>query len=174
MQKQRLLALVAAVAAILSVAVLSGACGGGDDDEITGVTVPTSTESPDATSEATEPVESPTPEGVTVDVAHGEWYVETSHDTVSAGTVTFNVANTGLIVHNFKVARTDLDPGTLPVDTNTFMVDETQVEVLASSSDLPSNAVEQVTVDLPPGNYVLFCNIAGHYEAGVYTGFTVK
>ncbi len=172
MRKQRFLALASVAVAILSLAAFGAACGGSDDEEISGITVPTSTESPDATSEPTEPAASPTPE--TVDVEHGEWYVHTSQDSVDAGTVDFNVTNTGLILHNFKVARTDLDPGALPVDSSTFMVDETQVDVLASSSDLAPNAAEQVIVDLPPGKYVLFCNIAGHYEAGVYTGFTVN
>lgn len=174
MQKQRLLALVGIIAAILSVAVLSGACGGGDDDEITGITVPTSTESPDATVQPTEPAATPTPEPVTVDALHGEWYLNLSQPSAPAGTVVFNAVNEGEILHNFRVTRTDLDPGALPVNADTFQVDEAQLDILASTGDMPPGAVEQLILDLPPGKYVLFCNIEGHYQAGVYNGFTVE
>jgi uncharacterized cupredoxin-like copper-binding protein len=165
------LAIAGVAAVMLSLAPFVAGCGSGDGN---GDAVPTATRWADVTPVSTEPGGDPTTEQVVVEVDHGEWYVDTSQDTVPAGTVTFNVINSGLILHNFKVARTDLDPAALPVDSSVFMVDETQVDVLAASSDLPGGGTEQVIVDLPPGNYVLFCNLAGHYEAGVFTGFTVE
>jgi uncharacterized cupredoxin-like copper-binding protein len=172
-RKMRWLALAGLAVAVLPLAVLVAACGS-DEGEVTGIVVPTATQLSDVTPDVTEPTGEATPVNETVDVAHGEWYVDTSQDTVDAGTVTFNVTNTGKILHNFKVARTDLDPGALPVDTSTSTVDETQLDILAASSDLAPGELQQVVVDLPPGHYVLFCNIASHYQAGVYTGFTVK
>jgi uncharacterized cupredoxin-like copper-binding protein len=174
-----LLALVSVAVAILCLTAFSAGCGGGDDDDITGITVPTSTDSPFATPVPAEPTlrptASPTPEPVTVvEARDGEWYLTLSQQTVPAGTVVFNILNEGTILHNFRLARTDLDPGALPVDPSTYKVDEAQLDVLAATSDMPPGAAEQVILDLPPGKYVAFCNIEGHYEAGDYSGLTVE
>jgi uncharacterized cupredoxin-like copper-binding protein len=122
---------------------------------------------------ATEPTDQNPAEGVTVDVPHWEWEMAASADSAPAGTVTFNAINEGTIPHNLRVAKTDLAPDALPVDEGTTMVDEEQLNVLASSRDLTVGEAEEVTVALEPGSYVLFCNVAGHYAAGLYAGFTV-
>jgi uncharacterized cupredoxin-like copper-binding protein len=31
-----------------------------------------------------------------------------------------------------------------------------------------------VTLDLTPGKYVFICNVAGHYQLGMHTAFTVE
>jgi uncharacterized cupredoxin-like copper-binding protein len=109
-----------------------------------------------------------------VDVPHGEWFFTPSVDTVPAGTVTFNARNDGVVPHNFRLVRTDLAPDALPVDTETSMVDEGQLEKLARSEDLAAGEVEQIVVDLEPGSYVMFCNIPTHYQVGLYAGLTVE
>ena len=109
-----------------------------------------------------------------VDVPHWEWEMHVSTDTAPAGIVTFNAINQGAIPHNLRLAKTDLAPDALPVDRSTFMVDEGQLDVLAASRDLDAGESEQLTVELRPGNYVLFCNIVGHYQTGLYIGFSVE
>jgi plastocyanin len=90
------------------------------------------------------------------------------------GPVAFQVSNDGSVVHNFRVIRTGLDPDALPVDDATFMVDVDQVDVVARSENLNPGETEAVAVDLAPGSYVLICNIPTHYQAGMFTGFTVQ
>ncbi len=162
MQKKRWLVLAGVVAALFSLALVLTACNG-DEDEA----------EPTATT-ATEPADQTPAGGVTVDVYHAEWELTPSVDTVPAGTVIFNAANDGTIPHNFRLARTDLAPEALRVDQETFTVDEEQLEIVARSEDLDVGEVEQVVVDLEPGSYVMFCNIATHYEVGLYAGFTVE
>ncbi len=39
--------------------------------------------------------------------------------------------------------------------------------------DMKTGQTGQMTVQLKPGNYVLFCNVSGHYAAGQHIPFTV-
>lgn len=119
------------------------------------------------------PTGAPT-EGVDVDASLTEFAIDLSQDSAPPGGVLFNVSNDGTIVHNFKVTATDLAPDSLPIDDATFTVDETQVEVLGRSADLNGGDGETVGVAMEAGSYVVFCNIPGHYEQGMYAGFTVE
>lgn len=109
-----------------------------------------------------------------VDVLLLEWSVEPEPDTVPAGDVTFEIENAGAIVHDLKVIRTDLQPDALPIDESAFVVDEDQVDVVATSSDLEAGQSETVTATLESGNYVLICNIPTHYDTDMFIGFTVE
>jgi uncharacterized cupredoxin-like copper-binding protein len=149
---------------ILALALVAAACGGDDDDGGT----PTGTATPTATSTAT-----PTPAAATtVDVALTEFAVNPAQDTVDAGTLTFSVANDGALPHNFRVIKTDLASDALPTANN--LVDEGQVDVVASIADYAGGETEEVSVDLEPGSYVLICNVVGHYDLGMRAGFTVE
>ena len=161
MQKRRWLILAGTVVALVALAGLAAACGDDDDGDGDGA----QTDSEDGTTGTEE---------TAVDVGLTEFSVDPSVDTVSAGTLTFSASNDGAIVHNLLVIRTDLDSTALPVDDDTFMVDEDQVEVVASSSDLEVGDAEEMEVDLDSGSYVLICNIATHYDAGMSVGFSVE
>ncbi len=89
------------------------------------------------------------------------------------GSVTFDVSNDGGIVHNFLVIASDLSPGGLPIDQSTNQVDVTQVNVLDQTPDIPGGGSDSLTLDMTAGNYVLICNVPGHYGAGMYSGFQV-
>ncbi len=130
---------------------------------------PTATEVP-----ATQPPAPTAAKRVIVDVPHWEWEMSVSPNTAPAGTVTFNAINEGAIPHNLRLAKTDLAPDALPVGDRTFVVDEEQLDILAASRDLDIGESEQLTVELEPGNYVLFCNIPAHYQTGLYAGFSVE
>jgi uncharacterized cupredoxin-like copper-binding protein len=101
--------------------------------------------------------------------------------TVVHGKVSFLVTNAGSIPHEMLVvplAGTQ-SAGTRPVGRD-GRVDEAGSlgEASATCADgegegiLPSTA-GWVTLDLPPGRYELFCNLQGHYLAGMYTELTV-
>ncbi|HET7139426.1 MAG TPA: sulfocyanin-like copper-binding protein [Arthrobacter sp.] len=101
--------------------------------------------------------------------------------TLVQGKVTFVVTNAGAIPHEMLVVPL---PGTQSAGTRPMgrdgRVDEAGSlgEASASCAEgegegiLPS-ATGWVTVELPPGRYELFCNLPGHYWAGMYTEVTV-
>lgn len=158
MQKRRWLMLAGAVVALVTLVGLAAACG--DDD--------------DGTEDGTTGDEAADGAETAVDVSLIDFSVNPSVDTVSAGTVTFNATNDGEQVHNLRVIKTDLDPDALPVDDDTFMVEEDQVEVVATFSDLEVGDEEAMSAELDAGSYVLICNIATHYGVGMTVGFTVE
>jgi uncharacterized cupredoxin-like copper-binding protein len=117
----------------------------------------------------------------TVQVNLQEWAVVPAAVTAKAGDTTFNVTNTGPVdVHEFVVLKTDLDPGSLPVDeTGTVTEDGAGIEVIDEIEDIPVGATQDLSVTLAAGKYVLLCNIydetekEAHYKMGMRIGFTV-
>lgn len=129
----------------------------------TAVPIPTPTPGP-----------SPTPgEGVGVAVSLTEFDVMPEPATIPDGAVNFQVNNDGVILHDFRVIASDLDVDALPMDASGLQVDESQLDVLGSSQLLEAGTSELVSVQLPPGNYILICNVATHYQAGMRIGFEV-
>jgi mono/diheme cytochrome c family protein/uncharacterized cupredoxin-like copper-binding protein len=127
-------------------------------------------------SETTAPSE-PTPTTVagaeTVNVALAEFSVTPDQPGITAGAISFNVSNTGSTVHNFRIIKTALAADQLPVASN--RVDQTQVDIVASSSgDIKAGASQIVQATLEAGNYVLICNVAGHYKLKMYAAFEVS
>lgn len=118
-------------------------------------------------------------EGTTVQVGLQEWSVLPASDSAPAGSVTFQVTNTGPEdVHEFVVLKTDLDPGALPVDANGAVTEE-GIEVVDEIEDVAVGATQELMVTLAAGKYVLLCNIydetekEAHYKMGMRTAFTV-
>ena len=133
------------------------------------------------TTPAPEVVTTPTPGGPTpvagaiaVTLHDGPFQLTADPATGTAGSVTFNVTNTGATIHNFRVIQTDLAPDALPIDASGFQVDEAQVNVVQSGKDLNPQASEAVTAELQAGAFVLICNIPSHYQAGMRAAFTVQ
>ncbi|MBI4260161.1 MAG: hypothetical protein HY658_06305 [Actinobacteria bacterium] len=92
--------------------------------------------------------------------------------TAQAGEVTFEVHNDGTVPHELVVVKSDLAPGALPVAGGA--VDEAQVEVIGEVEEFEAGTIETGTFQLDAGSYVLFCNIAGHYEQGMSARLTVE
>jgi uncharacterized cupredoxin-like copper-binding protein len=119
--------------------------------------------------------------GGTVNVTLAEFSVTPDKTEIAAGSVTFEVSNTGPDdVHEFVIIKTDLPPGSLPVDS-TGAVDEAagDMEVIDEIEDIAVGSSETLTVDLAAGSYVLICNIyddaekEAHYSEGMRAAFTV-
>ena len=163
-------ALVALLSLLLFVAACSDDGGDADPTATSAVEEPTATEPAATDPTATEPAASET----MVDVSLTEFVVGPSTDTASAGAFTFNIRSEGAIFHNLRVIATDLAPDALPTDDATFSADEEQLDVVASSDELDPGEQETLTVELAVGNYVLICNIPGHYEGGMTTAFSVE
>ncbi len=113
--------------------------------------------------------------GSKVNVELNEWKIIPNPDSASAGSVEFTAKNTGSIEHEMVIVKTDLAPDALPTNDSGTRVDENsdKFEVIGEISEFEAGKTEDASFDLEPGNYVLFCNIEGHYKAGMTTGFTV-
>lgn len=133
--------------------------------------------------EVVAPTETATPAGeetpvapgaIQVDLVDPDFAVAVEPASASAGSVTFTVTNTGSIVHNLRVIKSDLAPDALPVDEETFAVDESQVGVIASLAELEAGESGELSAELEAGSYVLICNVPTHYDLGMHAAFTVE
>jgi uncharacterized cupredoxin-like copper-binding protein len=91
---------------------------------------------------------------------------------IKAGKIKIGVRNLGTMEHSFEVLKTDLPPDKLPVDGASAKAKEDGK--VGEIPSIPAGKSAAVTLDLTPGKYVFICNIAGHYQIGMHTGFTVE
>jgi uncharacterized cupredoxin-like copper-binding protein len=91
-----------------------------------------------------------------------------------AGHVTFQVHNASTsLIHEMIVVKTDAPPSALPYDKKKNEVDEDKIKSLGEVSELPPGKSGNLSLDLKPGAYLLFCNQAGHLQGGMWTRFEV-
>ena len=91
---------------------------------------------------------------------------------VKAGKIKIGVRNLGTMEHSFEVLKTDLAPDKLPVDGASAKAREDGK--VGEIKSIAAGKSAAVTIDLTPGKYVFICNIAGHYQIGMHTAFTVE
>jgi len=96
--------------------------------------------------------------------------------TAKAGPVTFNVKNSGTIVHEALVlplpAGVTYDK--LEVSTSGDEIDKVSEDgILGDSGEIQPGGTASYTVTLPAGSYAIVCNIAKHYAMGMRAPFTV-
>jgi uncharacterized cupredoxin-like copper-binding protein len=104
----------------------------------------------------------------------GEYTITLDNESVPAGEVTFQIANEGELEHEFEIVKTDVAKGDLPVEAGKADVEAEGGEEVDEVEDLASGAERELTVDLEAGNYLLICNLPGHYDQGMVTAFTVE
>ncbi len=157
---------------VLSISfVLLSACG--DDGDGEGHTA--------AGHEAPRGVVSPKPDDAAeVRVTLREWAVAPARPSVNTGKVYFLVENAGPDhPHELKVVRSHLGPLSLPFENNA--VPEDTLDIVGKIEDFAPNSAASVIVDLPPGSYLLICNITeqnqaigNHYKKGMVAALTVE
>ena len=104
----------------------------------------------------------------------GMMAIRTDQTTIKAGTVTFDVTNwSRSVIHEMLVVAVDRTDAPLPYDYSAQRVLEDQVKSLGETGELQPNQSKSISLDLPPGNYLLLCNVAGHYAAGMEVPLTV-
>jgi uncharacterized cupredoxin-like copper-binding protein len=91
--------------------------------------------------------------GETVSISETEFSLDPSDATVKAGSVTFDVSNDGGTDHNLEIEGNGVEEVT---DT------------------LAPGDTGQLTVDLEPGTYEMYCSIDGHREQGMEGEVTVQ
>ena len=94
---------------------------------------------------------------------------------VSPGKVTFMVVNASKeTVHEIIVSPIKDENVVLPYIDNENRVDEEKAGHLGEVSELDPGKKGSLTVDLKSGTYILYCNIPGHYGAGMWTTLKVQ
>jgi cytochrome c oxidase subunit 2 len=128
----------------------------------------------DAWIEATRPKEEPAATGPMTGVVK-EWGITLSAAKHVAGSIEFNLTNEGTMPHEFLVVRSDKTAKQLldEVRAETNRLDEATLDVIDEQAEWEPNTPGMVTVTLEPGNYVVLCNIAGHYAQGMYADLVV-
>jgi len=91
----------------------------------------------------------------------------------AAGEIKFEITNEGPSEHEFVVLKTDLAPDQLPVDGDAVSEETEGVVNAGEVEDIASGTTESLALTLDAGNYVVICNLPGHYTQGMRTGFTV-
>ena len=118
----------------------------------------------------------PTPRGTPVDVLLKDFQVLRDAAVVPAGTVSFRIRNQGPTTHEVIFVRTNHAPDKLPLQPDGLTVDEEEdgVEFLDEVEGLDIDDRQTLDLDLAAGNYVLYCNLEGHYLGGMYAALTVR
>jgi uncharacterized cupredoxin-like copper-binding protein len=159
MMKRRLVISAALVSAAGAFAI---GCGGGDDD---------------STTQAQTNAETSASQGGSLEISMGDYFFVPSDVTATAGSVTISAPNNGKIEHELVLAKTNTDPANLPT-TADGEVDEAKLEAEGADAgeiaDVAAGDTKKGTFKLTPGQYVMFCNLPGHYTQGMYGTLTVK
>lgn len=156
----------AALPALIGIALLGAACGGSS---------PTGARSQAPTGTPTSAPTSSGPTASTVKATERDFKVTLAQATVPTGSITFQIHNNGPSTHEFVVFKTDLPQGALPVDSSTSQVDEKGqgVQPVDEVQEVAAGGDQTLTVDLAPGNYVVFCNLPTHYGLGMHASLAV-
>lgn len=105
-----------------------------------------------------------------VSVALDEWKLMPGKVTVRAGRVSFIVRNDGTMDHEFLVLRSDRHHHSLKVKGGKAV----EAGRMGRIPAIPSGTSKRLTLKVPPGKYVLLCNLLGHYQAGQFAAMLVR
>lgn len=107
-----------------------------------------------------------------VSVELSEWAVKAPSD-VDAGSVSFVTRNVGTTPHDLVLIRTDVAADRL-AKTSAGQVDESKYTVVGRLAQLNAGQSQTLQAQLPADEYVLICNVVGHYDLGMRTGITAE
>ena len=95
-------------------------------------------------------------------------------NTIKAGRVILDVKNEAESQqHEVIIARLKDGNQAVPVAPGQDRVDEKKLKTLGEVSDLDRGKEGKLSINLKPGEYLLFCNMKGHYQAGMLAHLTV-
>lgn len=104
----------------------------------------------------------------------GMMSIRTDQATVKAGTVRFVVTNwSRSLIHEVIVVAVENLNAPLPYNYGEARIPEDQVRVIGEVEGLQPNGSGSIEVSLPAGNYLLICNVPGHFAAGMVAPLTV-
>ena len=108
------------------------------------------------------------------DFARATMGIKVSTATAKTGVVTFKVTNASKDTIHEMIVMYLADPSQpLPYIAAESRVDEDKAGDKGEVSELDPGASGSLTVFLKPGQYLLICNVAGHFAAGMWATFEV-
>ncbi|MDZ7727426.1 MAG: sulfocyanin-like copper-binding protein [Dehalococcoidia bacterium] len=94
--------------------------------------------------------------------------------TVPEGEFSFQLSNADGVPHDFKVVRTDRSADELPVRNGRVDLSAAGETVGEIDAVQPGEEGAARSIDLESGNYVLYCDVPGHYSGGMYYQLQVE
>ena len=101
-----------------------------------------------------------------------EYKIKPAASSAPAGHVTFDVTNAGQMKHQFTIIRTTKSAATVLSKQNPD--DDIPGARGEIASIAPGASKTLVIKNLKAGHYAIVCALPGHYQAGMYTDFTVN
>jgi uncharacterized cupredoxin-like copper-binding protein len=148
---------LAAVIVVLGTVTLFSGCGENSESEATAEVSPSS----------------PKAEPQQVAATVNDYSVKLDPSQTQSGKVAFRIQNTGEIVHEFVILKTDRAHDALPTKGNA--VEEEGIGVVVDEvEDIAAGATAKLTANLKPGNYALICNLPQHYALGMHANLSVR
>ena len=113
------------------------------------------------------------PAGNVVQVNERDFAISLSPKRIAAGSVVFHVANHGPDRHEFIVVR--VPNGGLPLRADGITISEEKLTPVTAGALEPaeSGALRDLSLKLRPGRYEVFCNMSGHFMAGMHAMLVV-
>jgi uncharacterized cupredoxin-like copper-binding protein len=113
------------------------------------------------------------PSGNVVQVNEHDFAISLSPKRIAAGPVVFHVANRGPDRHEFIVVR--VPKGGLPLRADGITISEEKLAPVTTGGLEPaeSGARRDLRLKLRPGKYEVFCNMSGHFMAGMHAMLVV-
>lgn len=114
--------------------------------------------------------------GSRIDVTMHDFGIKVSRRSVPAGTVVLRVTNRGPSTHEINVDRTRYAAGKIPLQRDGLTAAENAkgLHRIDSIEQLNLHQTADLTLELKPGRYVLWCNLEGHYLGGMHQTFDVR
>ena len=110
-----------------------------------------------------------------VDISKATMGIKLSQAKAPAGVVTFKVTNISKDTIHEMIVMYLADPSQpLPYLADEKRVDEDKAGDKGEVSELDPGKSGSLTLNLQPGKYLLYCNVPGHYAAGMWTVFEVE
>ena len=108
--------------------------------------------------------------GMGGDMSMAKMGINASPRQVRPGLVTFKVTNlASKIVHEVIVAKLPDGTDKLAYDEAAMMVKENTLQAFGSVNEIDPSRSAALSLTLKPGKYMLYCNLPGHYMAGMWT-----
>ena len=113
--------------------------------------------------------------GTKMDMSKAPMGIKIQPAVVPQGKVVFKVTNNSkTVIHEMLLAPIANANTALTYIDKENRADEKTTHDLGEVSELDPGKSGELTVDMKPGTYVLFCNVPGHLGAGMWTTITVK
>ena len=118
----------------------------------------------------------PTLRGTPVNVLLDDFTLRRDVAVVPAGTVRFRILNEGPTTHEVSVIRTDRAPEKLPLQRDGLTINEDApgMDFINEAEGIDVGDRRTLALRLAAGNYVLYCNMEGHYLGGMHAALTVR